>query len=167
METKIRYAHAEHWCVLQLTGDIRHPVSSVVETIIDEFLQAGDASEVLIDLTDAAFIDSTNLGLIAKVARDSWQRGQEPPILVSTNPDINAVLESMGFSSAFHIVSEHQATDLELHDVPTPDDYSDPRKARRMLEAHEALIELDEKNRQTFQSVVDVLRRKNAPNGTQ
>jgi hypothetical protein len=49
--------------------------------------------------------------------------------------------------------------------VPTPDDYSDPRKAQRILEAHEALIELDEKNRQTFQSVVDVLRRNNAPDG--
>ncbi len=164
METRIRYAHAGRRCVLQLTGDIRHPVSSVVETIVDEFLQAGDAPEVVIDLTGTAFIDSTNLGLLAKVARESWRRGQEPPILVSPNPDINAVLDSMGFGHAFRIVPEHEATAVELHDVPTPDDYSDPHKARRILEAHEALIDLDEKNRQTFQSVVDVLRRSNAPN---
>ena len=163
MEPKIRYAHAEHRCILQLAGEIRHPVSSVVDAIIGEFLKDEEAPEFVIDLTNTTYIDSTNLGLIAKIARETWRRGLEQPVLVSTNADVNAVIDSMGFTHAFRIVQEHEATGAELHEAPIPAHCSDARTANRLLEAHEALIALDEKNRKTFQQVVDVLRQQSAP----
>ena len=159
MAPEVRYAHADHRCILKLSGDVRHTVSSVVDAIITEFLDAEESCEYVIDLTDATFIDSTNLGLIAKVAREAWRRGHEKPVIVSTNDEINAVIDSMGFPSAFRIVEEHEAMGAELHEAATPEAYSDPDKARRLLEAHEALINLDERNRKTFQQVVDVLRK--------
>jgi len=159
MEARICYAHLGRRCVLRLVGEVRHTVSSVVEAIISEFLKVEESPEFIIDLTETVFIDSTNLGLIARIARETWRRGAGKPILVSSNADINAVIQSMGFAKAFDIVETHEATSAELHEAPTPTDYADPGKARRLLEAHEALIDLDERNRQTFQQVVDVLRR--------
>jgi uncharacterized protein YmfQ (DUF2313 family) len=71
----------------------------------------------------------------------------------------------MGFGQAFDIVEAHEATGADLHEAPTLMEYSDPGKARRLLEAHEALIDLDERNRETFQRVVDVLRKQTPPEG--
>ena len=159
MGTKVSYAHSNHRCILKLAGEIRHTVSSVVESIIAEFLASEESCEYIIDLTETIFIDSTNLGLIARIAREAWRRGQAKPVIVSSNGDVNAVIESMGFANAFQIVVEHEATKAELEEAPTPEEYSDPGKAQRLLEAHEALIALDEKNREAFQPVVDALRK--------
>lgn len=38
----------------------------------------------------------------------------------------------------------------DLHEAPALMEYSDPGKAQRLLEAREALIDLDERNRETF-----------------
>jgi anti-anti-sigma factor len=159
MATEVRYAHGDHRCILKLTGEIRHTMSSVVDAIIAEFLADEESREYVIDLTDATFIDSTNLGLLAKIAREAWRRGHAKPVIVSRNPEINAVIDSMGFDTAFRIVAEHEATRAELHKAPTPPKSEDADKGRRMLEAHEALIDLDERNRKAFQQVVDVLRK--------
>ena len=49
------------------------------------------------------YIDSTALGLIAKTAVFPTHNGRKP-IIVSTNPDITRVLESMGFDRVFLIL---------------------------------------------------------------
>ena len=160
-EGRILHARQGRSCIIKMAGQVRHAVSASLDAVIGEALQGDGAEAFIIDLTETEFIDSTNLGLLARIARVQWERGRKQPVIASTNPEVTAVLSSMGFDDAFVIVRELGGEERALVEAPAADEDT-RRKAQLILEAHEALMEMNEKNRQTFRSVVELLR-KGAP----
>jgi hypothetical protein len=58
----------------------------------------------VIDLTETRSIDSTTLGLLAKLSILSRQKVGLLPTVVTTHEDITRLLQSMGFDQVFNIV---------------------------------------------------------------
>ena len=159
-DSNIYYARHEHVVVLKFCGDIRYAAGNTIPlgALLQHLFEASDFSEFLIDLTATEGIDSTNLGLLAKVARHMLERGGSKPVILSTNPDINTVLEAVGFDQVFQIVHDAHPTDLPLESVPEANGNED-NMTRLVLDAHKALAEMNEKNKETFKSVIEVLER--------
>jgi anti-anti-sigma regulatory factor len=72
--------------------------------ILDETFTNMRLTSYIIDLRDANYLDSTSLGLIAKIARHTHLNSLPRPSIFSTNENINEILNSMGFDGIFLIL---------------------------------------------------------------
>lgn len=161
----IHYAVHDGFVVLKLAGQIRYTVmrdSSHLSLALNAFLERLFQSErfenVLIDLTETETIDSTNLGLLAKVAHFTRERLDRRPVILSTRPDINTILDGVGFDQVFLIIHEPCLETKGwqcLESVPE----SESEMGRLILEAHRSLMNLNEKNKSAFKNVVEILER--------
>ncbi|MHC4886921.1 MAG: STAS domain-containing protein [Planctomycetota bacterium] len=152
----ITVAEAKGQCFIRLQGNLRHTLSAGWDAFIDELFVRNPLPEVLVDLTDALYLDSTNLGLLAKMARLCHQRGGRRITLISPGQDINTVLESMGFDQVFLISHQPWHTTGTYEDL-SPVDESEREHAELILQTHRNLMEMNEKNEQEFRSVVALL----------
>ena len=71
--------------ILKFVGDVRLTLCATLDCHIEESLASIDAQEILVDLTEAEGIDSTSLGLIAKLSIKAYALSLPKPTVVSTN----------------------------------------------------------------------------------
>ena len=143
--------------VLKFVGDIRYTLSCSLDGFLDRLFKQTDYDQIMVDLTETTHIDSTNLGLLAKIANFVRARFSRKPYLVSTNDNINQVLDSMGFDDVFDRCGDCQncaESAAKLEDCHS----SKARVAQVMLDAHTALCNINEHNRQEFKDVVGALK---------
>lgn len=155
---KIQFAEQEGTFVLKFVGEIRLTLCSVLDSTIEQIFSAPNFSSIVIDLIDTRGIDSTTLGLLAKLSILSRQKVGLLPTLVTSNPDITRLLHSMGFDQVFNIVDQPQVSLETLHDLPCQD-VSEDEVRGKVLEAHRILMGLNESNRQAFRDLVEALER--------
>ena len=142
--------------ILKLVGDVRLNLSTVFDRYVENMFKTGDYRSAIIDLREAVGIDSTMLGLLAKISIMAQHRSMVKPTIVSDNDDINRILTSMGFEQVFYIVDHLVSEAKELDELPAPE-LSENAVRDRVLEAHRTLMSLNEHNRQAFQVLVDSL----------
>lgn len=142
--------------VIKLVGDVRLTLCTTLDEFFDEMLAVKGFASVVVDLADASNIDSTTLGLLAKLAIKARQRFQYVPLILSTNPDITRVLESMGFDRVFRIREVPLRNDEDLGELPVLPD-SEEGVRQHVLEAHRVLMGLNENNRARFRELVSLL----------
>jgi anti-anti-sigma factor len=149
--------------VLRYIGDIRYTLSPSIDRYLDEIFARSEPTGFVIDLTETDSIDSTNLGLLARLATRMQRPGAGRVTVVSSRPDINAVLNSMALDEVFDIVED---TCLETDATRQVPQESTDREtlARTLIDAHRALMDLNEHNREMFSDVVTTLE-KNASSG--
>lgn len=154
---KALYAVHQGTYVLKLIGDIRVPICATLDTFIDNLFQDPKLHSVLIDLSETHMIDSTALGLLAKIAIQTRKRYDRKPCIISTRPDISRVLDSMGFEKVFNVVREAPVKNPPMSEVPHVACSDERDVCGRVLEAHRILMDMNEKNRETFRDVVAAL----------
>jgi len=143
--------------VLKLTGTIRHPLSQRLSQAARRVFDGAGLRQVVVDLQEAFFIDSTCLGLLAQVALRSLELGLEPPILVSTQREVTRLLQTTGLDRAFVVIDNPTEPAAGLIDATDLAEVSRGPDLKTVLEAHRALCDLNENNRHLFQSVIEVL----------
>jgi anti-anti-sigma factor len=149
--------------VLKFTGEIRAPMCTTLDNFLDKMFVDADLSAILIDLTETNYIDSTALGLIAKTSVFLQMHNQRKPIILSTNPDISRVLESMGFDQVF-IILACQSDEECLNELPEVEP-SEHEMMEKVIAAHRVLMGLSEQNQATFKSLVDALEMEQQAHG--
>ncbi|MFO1352451.1 MAG: STAS domain-containing protein [Gammaproteobacteria bacterium] len=158
---KILYAKEGRVYVLKFVGAIRYTMGCALDDFLDRLFRQDDFDQIVIDLTETTSIDSTSLGLLAKIANLLRARNGSKITLVSSNEDINQILDSMGFYQIFNVCDKYQNCREALQNL----EFSDPTKdkmGKTMLEAHNILSELNDTNRQRFENVVGTLKKANS-----
>lgn len=153
------YAKHDDTYVIKLIGDIRYTLGCALDEFLNQLFLNLDYREILLDLREVTAIDSTVLGLLAKIANFARHRLASKVTLVSSNQDINCVLESVGFYEIFNVCDSSPATVETLYPIPCKD-LSKPELTKTLLEAHSNLIQLNDKNKEEFQGVIDALKPK-------
>ena len=142
--------------VIKMVGDVRLTLCMSFDQFINGMFEADDFSSIIFDLTEAEAIDSTTLGLMAKISILADQRKHLRPVVISTSPGINRLLDTMGFAEIFDIIND-------TSDCITPDQclemgVVDECEARsKVLEAHRILMNLNRDNHETFKDLVKTL----------
>jgi len=158
----VREALVDGVHVLRIEGAVRYTIAPVVERFLDRLFSRAAVGAVLVDMTDASFLDSTMLGVVARIAgRMSAEHGARPTIACPPG-DILTLLQSMGFDQVFAVVSEAPSAARELPVVADEDDGSSPEArelARTVLRAHETLAAMNPRNEATFHDVVEMMTR--------
>ncbi len=154
---KVLTAEHEGTFVLKMIGDVRLTLCATLDEYISSILKAPNFVGVIIDLSEAEGIDSTSLGMMAKLAVMTKKHFQHTPIIFSPNPDITHLLNSMGFSKVFEICEsldkpiEEELGELEL----LAEDENCVRT--KIIEAHKVLMDLNSENEAAFSSLVSTL----------
>ncbi len=146
--------------VIKMLGDVRLTLSISFDGFIDSMFSRDDFVSILFDLTGAEAIDSTTLGLMAKISIFAQERRQIVPVVVSTNPSINRILESMGFNDIFQILHSFDGTDVDASVDAQPlqqESLNENDVKEKVLEAHRVLMGLNDANKETFRDLIKSL----------
>ncbi len=143
--------------VIRFEGDVRVTLCGSFDHYIDVMLRDGDFRSVIVDLSDAVAIDSTSLGVLAKLSLAVQANCARLPTLVCNQADILRILDNMGFDDVFAIVDENFESEQNLAELPVATDMLEDDMRVRVIEAHRTLMDMNEKNRETFQDLVSAL----------
>ncbi|KAB2935773.1 MAG: STAS domain-containing protein [Candidatus Contendobacter sp.] len=146
--------------VLKLSGDVRYTMGCALGDFLNGLFARADYDDIVVDLTDAHSIDSTSLGLLARIANFSRQHFARKTTLLSTNPDVNQILDNLGFYEIFNIRDTGETISATLRQLAIPDPCDKDTLTRIVYEAHRTLSELNPGNQETFKGVLDSLRPK-------
>jgi len=163
---RVFYARRERDWVLRFEGAIAYTMAHDVDRFLDHLFAHEHPQAVYVDLNQATAIDSTGIGLLAKLAKGMSHAGRGKPVLLSANPDINELLTSLCLDEVCTLVptGAEAAADgagvADVADVALPATTPSERDlARTILEAHRLLSALSEENRAAFRPVVEAFAR--------
>ncbi len=142
--------------VLKLVGEVRLNFCSTIDTAIQSTTKDPNFATVVVDLSEATLIDSTTLGMLAKLAILAKKKSHFLPSLVSTNPDITRIITTMGFDTVFLILEKPAMTEQSLRELPIKE-LNEVELRENVLNAHKILMKLNEHNREQFKDLVATL----------
>ncbi|WP_323846770.1 STAS domain-containing protein [Microbulbifer magnicolonia] len=142
--------------VIKLVGDVRLNLCTSFDNFIDNMFAHDDFTDVVFDLHSAEGVDSTTLGLMAKIAIRALERGCQKPLALSADDGMRHLLDAMGFDALIEVSDEERDYGAETKPLQckTPDEYSAREK---VLEAHRVLMSMNEQNAETFRDLVHTL----------
>jgi anti-anti-sigma factor len=159
----VYFAEHKNLVVLKFVGEIRYSMGNPkwligsLSSFLENLFEKKEFENVLLDLREATSIDSTNLGLMAGITKFTQAHFNEQPTILSSNPDINELLESVGFDQVFKICRDPELPSVTLGELPDAGE-SDKSMPQIMLDAHRDLIALNEKNQEMFKDVVEMMQ---------
>ncbi len=163
---KVFVADKDGTCVLKLVGDIRVVLCVSIETYIESILDRAEGYDsVIVDVMEAQGIDSTSLGVLAKLGLYCREHFSLTPLIFSTNPSITRLLIAVGFEQIFTIQTEFDDSlanvDCEELASSPDDEQSDSEMAVRrcVIDAHKVLMSLSEDNKNAFRELVENLEK--------
>lgn len=144
--------------VIRMLGDVRLTLCISFDNFIQRMFEERPFHSVIFDLRDAECIDSTTLGLMAKISITARNLGYKNPVVLTHNPNINRLLETMGFNDIFELVANGELPIKKSAELPFADVDEEQVRAR-VLEAHKILMELNSSNQNQFKALVDALEK--------
>jgi anti-anti-sigma factor len=148
--------------VLLFEGDVRVTLCTAIDTFLERMFDDVAFKSVVVDLARTDSIDSTSLGLLAKLSIQADKRFGYRPMLVSTRPDVTRVLVTMGLDDVFNLVREPLVHDEQLGELPCGC-LAEHEVRKRVIEAHRLLMDLNDGNREAFHDLVKTLEADCAP----
>ncbi len=153
---KILQAEVDGIYVLKFVGEIRLNLCMTLEQLIDGMLSNPEYKAVVIDLTETEIVDSTTLGLLAKIAVAAKQKNGIIPTIISTNEDVTRIVKSMGFDRIFLILSAPACNVEQLKEIPLLDSTENEVRLN-VIQAHRVLMNLNQTNQEEFKDLVAAL----------
>jgi anti-anti-sigma factor len=154
----ILFARKDSLLCIRLEGRTTFALGPGFADFIGQIFARDDWTDIVVDLTGTTAMDSTILGLLAKIARLQRQRRDQSPVVISSNNRITATLRNLGLERIMTIVAPAGAPTGDLTQVPAGD-AKKSEQARVALEAHRELMALNDKNAAQFRTVVEFLEK--------
>ena len=141
---------------IKLSGELRYTDCVSFNQFLKKICREDDYTDIMIDVTEADFLDSTNLGLIAKLALHVQSKFKHKLVVLSSRSHVTKSMTSMGLGHLcdFLEYADDGEDEVEVDEVAEADD---PDMTAVMLEAHRTLMGLSEENENLFKSVVTLL----------
>jgi anti-anti-sigma regulatory factor len=153
---KLLSAKSQHTYILKLVGDVRLTLCCTLDKLFERIFNDREINSIVIDLSQTDNLDSTTLGLLAKIAVRASLKGLSQPSIISSNRDITLLLDSMGFQQYFLILDRPLTSCEQLQEVPQLAG-SEAHIRAQVLDAHRTLMSMNEHNKEAFKSVVQAL----------
>jgi anti-anti-sigma factor len=145
--------------LLKFTGDIRVNLCGALDAHIEKIVSNTCVDDVTIDLLDADGLDSTALGLLAKLSIHCQRDRGFTVKIFCNNVNILRVFDAMGFHEIFTISSKASDSKmnamlevLEINSLPM----SEIR--HQVLDAHQTLAKLNPANDTEFGDLIAALK---------
>lgn len=143
---------------IRMTGDVRMVLCLSFDKFIRAMFEDPQFDSVVFDLSLAEAVDSTTLGLMAKIALQCRKVGVPRPVLVVTAAGMVRLLETMGFEEIF-VITRSIGQGLDYAECLNCEGGSEEIFKQRVIDAHKVLMSLNEHNHQAFRELVETLER--------
>ena len=153
---KIFVADEQGNYLIKFVGDVRVTLCGSLNRYIDRIFGSSDVKKVVVDLLEADGLDSTTLGLIAKLGLHCRKQYAIDVQVFCQNPSILRTLDCMGFDELFDIYQEVPNITAKLQSITSVNpEVEEIRK--QVLEAHKLLVQLNPKNSSEFTDLIRAL----------
>ena len=142
--------------LIKFSGDVRVNLCGSLNHHMAAIFGSTDVQHVVIDMLEAECVDSTTLGLIAKLALHCRKEYNSNMQLFCQNPSILRTLDCMSFDEIIDICQEVPDIDAELHAIETVNSDIDEVR-RQVLEAHKLLTQLSPDSSKEFTDLIRAL----------
>lgn len=153
---KILVSDNEGNYLLKLIGDVRVTLCGSLNRHMETIFGSHDVKKVIVDMLEAEGLDSTTLGLMAKLGMHCRKEYGINVQVFCQNPSILRTLECMGFEEIFDIIQEVPTIDAELHSIESVSSEVDEIR-RQVVEAHKLLMQLNPDNSKEFTDLIRAL----------
>ena len=153
---KILAANKNGAYVIRMTGDVRLTLCTTIDEYFHRMYEDPNFASVWVDLCEAEGIDSTTLGLLAKLALEAKEKFGFTPAIYSCNTGINRLLKSMGFQRLFDL-REEVCTITEFGSEVAMVQGTEQAVREKVVEAHRVLMDLSDDNKARFKDLMAAL----------
>ncbi len=153
---KILVADQDGIYLLKLTGDVRVTLCASISDYIERIFSGQTPREIYVDLIEAEGVDSTTLGLLAKLALYCQEKLGFKAKLLCVNRSILRILESMELDELFDILVTPDSLKLETLELGQVDP-SEEKMRKQVLDAHKLLVKLNPKLWYEFEDLITAL----------
>jgi anti-anti-sigma factor len=158
------FGRADETLVLRLFGPIRFRSVRELRRFVDDVVahDGGGDDGVSLDLRGVDMIDSTGLGLLARVGRLSLEQRGRRAVIVCPDNDVATSLRSAAFDQLFLMLDEYPYrdsapfTEIAL-EPPDGGSAGEPELGRMILDAHRDLAAISERNLEVYRDVIAAL----------
>lgn len=153
----VEYASLNGTHFFKIIGEVRAQSCISLDKLLGKIEQhSTNMVSAVVDLTQTTFIDSTVLGILAKLGIKLKQKHHIRSVMLSTNPDITTLANSMGLGQVFSILTCNDATNV-CTKVLSDDDLTQKSMLTTVLDAHKTLCQLNRNNKNVFEPLVKQL----------
>lgn len=157
-EGRILAASQDGAYVIRLSGDVRVNLCATIEDYLQDMYRDPSFTTVWLDLCDAEGVDSTTLGVLAKLSLSVQEKFGFKPVLYANDPGIVRLLHSMSMHNLFEMHEEVCSNPEDIRSLPAVESSPDTLKAT-VVDAHRVLMNLSDENRKRFQDLMRTLDR--------
>lgn len=156
------FGHVDSTSVLRLTGPIRFVTAQALRSFVDDLVAGVDHGGVLIDLRGVEVIDSTGMGLLARIGRTSLQRLGRRAVIACPDNDVATCLRSVAFDELFVLLDTYPFEEDAAPLAEVPLDALGGASAelglgRIILDAHRDLASVSARNLEAYRDVIAAL----------
>ena len=158
----VEYASLNGTHIFKIIGEVRAQSCISLDKLLSRIEQQSNVTGAIVDLTQTTFIDSTVLGILAKLGLKLKQVHHIQAVMLSTNPDITTLANSMGLGQVFVILNycgDPNVCTLALLDEHITHNVM----LSTVLDAHRTLMKLNENNKNMFKTLVKQLEKQQDP----
>lgn len=154
----VEYAslHGTHF--FKLIGEVRAQSCISLDKLLQKIEQQEHVAGAIVDLTQTTFIDSTVLGVLAKLGLKLKQAHNIQAVMLSTNTDITTLANSMGLSQVFVVLNYSGEQDICTHAL-AEENVTHRNMLNTVLDAHKTLMHLNASNQNMFEPLVKQLQK--------
>jgi anti-anti-sigma factor len=163
---RVLFAIQNGTCFIKMVGEAKYSTTTGFDVFINDLIARAEVDNILVDLTDTTYIDSTSLGELTRLSSYMRQNHQRMPTLVSKRDNINAIIGGLGLDKVFVVVDEQASGVLHMQEIPRVE-LTERENALRILDAHRSLMAINDKTGRIFRSVVDAFEQELGGDDTQ
>ena len=151
---KILIGEFDHAYLVKFRGYIRLTLCASLGRYLERiFDRDSQPDQVLIDLSDATGLDSTTLGLIARLALHCQEQFHFKPMVFCDRPDLLRELQTMALDEFLDVVPCAAPQPPGLAELP-PVDAPAVELKRRVIDAHKVLASINPEREKEFLDLV-------------
>jgi anti-anti-sigma factor len=153
---KIFVSDEEGNYLIKFIGDVRVTLCGSLNRYMETIFGSSDVKRVVVDMLEAEGLDSTTLGLLAKLGLHCRNQYAIDVQVFCQNPSILRTLDCMGFDEIFDIIQEVPKISAKLQSITSVNPEVDEIR-KQVLEAHKLLVQLNPKNSSEFTDLIRAL----------
>lgn len=154
----VEYAGLNGTHIFKLIGEVRAQSCISLDKLLSKIEQQDNVVGAIVDLTETRFIDSTVLGILAKLGLKLKQAHNIQAVMLSTNSDITTLANSMGLCQVFVILNYCGDPNVCTRAL-MEEHITHQNMLNTVLDAHKTLMKLNQSNQNMFEPLVKQLQK--------
>ena len=143
---------------IRFVGVIRYSQCAGLESYINQIFDSPTFSGLAIDLEQAEMLDSTALGLLARLSIEFKKISSDKPAIFIKTGELAHILKRVCFDQVFNIVSKPKDTggiDYVELDTVTQDE---KQVLKSVVDAHKSLAQISDANKSYFTDITKAIK---------